>query len=164
MPRIRRPASDAGNTTAPPGVPGTRQYEEPATAPLSEPAPAGEGTPPQPAVPPAAPPAAPPPGPGSAEHMLERTRLGGTWVAIGCFAVVLLFLLIFIVANSNSVDVSYFGAHGHLPLGVALLLAAVCGALLVVLAGMARILQLRSRARRHARAQRQAAAGSQPAS
>jgi uncharacterized integral membrane protein len=92
--------------------------------------------------------------------MLERTRLGGTWVAIGCFAVVLLFLLIFIVENSNSVGVGYFGAHGHLPLGVALLLAAVCGALLVVLAGMARILQLRSRARRHARAQRQAAAGS----
>ena len=44
------------------------------------------------------------------------------------------------------------GAHGHLPLGVALLPAAVCGVLLVVLAGAARISQLRAVARRHRRA------------
>ena len=44
------------------------------------------------------------------------------------------------------------GAHGHLPLGVALLLSAVCGVLLVVLAGAARISQLRTVARRHRRA------------
>jgi uncharacterized integral membrane protein len=48
--------------------------------------------------------------------------------------------------------VSYLGAHGHLPLGVALLLSAVCGVLLVVLAGAARISQLRTVARRHRRA------------
>jgi uncharacterized integral membrane protein len=51
--------------------------------------------------------------------------------------------------------VSYMGAHGHLPLGVALLLAAVCGVLLVVLAGAARISQLRTVARRHRRAHAQ---------
>jgi len=39
------------------------------------------------------------------------------------------------------------GAHGHLPEGIALLLAAVIGGLFVVLAGVARILQLRLRAR-----------------
>jgi uncharacterized integral membrane protein len=44
------------------------------------------------------------------------------------------------------------GAHGHLPLGVALLLSAVCGVLLVVLAGAARISQIRATARRHRRA------------
>ena len=49
------------------------------------------------------------------------------------------------------------GAHGHLPLGVALLLAAVCGVLLVVLAGAARISQLRRVARRHRRAHSQQA-------
>jgi uncharacterized integral membrane protein len=47
------------------------------------------------------------------------------------------------------------GAHGHLPLGVALLLAAVSGVLLVVLAGAARISQLRTVARRHRRAHSQ---------
>jgi uncharacterized integral membrane protein len=78
----------------------------------------------------------------------HRTRLSATWVAIGCFTVVLLFALLFILQNNHSVDISYFGAHGHLPLGVALLLAGLCGALLVGLAGTARILQLRAHARR----------------
>jgi uncharacterized integral membrane protein len=73
-------------------------------------------------------------------------------VAVAFFAVVLLLLLIFILQNPAEVSVSYLGAHGHLPLGVALLLAAVCGVLLVVLAGAARISQLRAVARRHRRA------------
>jgi len=85
-------------------------------------------------------------------HQIKRTRISGLWVAVGFFAVVLLLLLIFILQNSAKVDVSYMGAHGHLPLGVAMLLAAVCGVLLVVLAGAARISQLRATARRHRRA------------
>ena len=85
----------------------------------------------------------------------KHTRISGLWVAVGFFAVILLLLLIFILQNSRTVDVSYMGAHGHLPLGVALLLAAVCGVLLVVLAGAARISQLRTVARRHRRADSQ---------
>jgi uncharacterized integral membrane protein len=83
---------------------------------------------------------------------IRRTRIGGLWVSVGFFAVILLLLLIFIVQNGKTVDISYLGAHGHLPLGVALLLSAVCGVLLVVLAGAARISQLRAVARRHRRA------------
>jgi uncharacterized integral membrane protein len=86
------------------------------------------------------------------QHKIRRTRISGLWVAIGFFAVVLLLLLIFILQNNHTVDISYFGFHGHLPLGVALLLAAVSGILLVGLAGTARILQLRAAARRHRRA------------
>jgi uncharacterized integral membrane protein len=78
--------------------------------------------------------------------------MGGLWLASGAFAVVLLLLLIFILENGKSVDVAYFGAHGHLPLGVALLLAAVLGILMVVIPGTARIVQLRMTARRHRRA------------
>ena len=115
--------------------------------------------PPQQAAPPAA---APPPLP---QHRIKRTRTSGIWVAVGFFAVVLLLLLIFILQNGTQVSVSYLGMHGHLPLGVALLLAAVCGVLLVVLAGAARISQLRATARRHRRvdAKRAAAAAKQPA-
>jgi lipopolysaccharide assembly protein A len=115
--------------------------------------------PPQQAAPPAA---APPPLP---QHRIKRTRTSGIWVAVGFFAVVLLLLLIFILQNGTQVSVSYLGLHGHLPLGVALLLAAVCGVLLVVLAGAARISQLRATARRHRRvdAKRAAAAVKQPA-
>ncbi len=83
---------------------------------------------------------------------IKRTRTSGLWVTMGCFAVLLLLLLIFILQNSAKVDISFMGAHGHLPLGVALLFAAVCGVLLVVLAGAARIGQLRTVARRHRRA------------
>jgi uncharacterized integral membrane protein len=90
------------------------------------------------------------------QQEIQRTRASGLWVAIGCFAVLLLLLLIFILQNSHSVDISYFGIHSHLPLGVALLLSAVCGILLVVLAGTARILQLRAAARRYRRADAQA--------
>jgi uncharacterized integral membrane protein len=86
------------------------------------------------------------------QHKIKRTRISGLWVAVAFFAVILLLLLIFILQNSRTVDVSYMGAHGHLPLGVALLLSAVCGVLLVVLAGAARISQLRTVARRHRRA------------
>jgi lipopolysaccharide assembly protein A len=86
------------------------------------------------------------------QHKIKHTRISGLWVSVGFFAVVLLLLLIFILQNGTKVDISYMGAHGHLPLGVALLLSAVCGVLLVVLAGAARISQLRAVARRHRRA------------
>jgi uncharacterized integral membrane protein len=99
------------------------------------------------------------------QHRIKRTRTSGIWVAVGFFAVILLLLLIFILQNGTQVSVSYLGMHGHLPLGVALLLAAVCGVLLVVLAGTARIGQLRTTARRHRRvdAKRAAAAAKEPA-
>lgn len=64
------------------------------------------------------------------------------------FAIVLVLLLIFILQNTESVKISYFAASGHLPLAVALLLAAVGGILLAGLAGGLRIWQLRRRLRR----------------
>jgi lipopolysaccharide assembly protein A len=87
------------------------------------------------------------------------------WVASALFALVLLLLLIFILENGQRVNIGYFGAHGHLPLGVALLLAAVLGVLLVVIPGTGRIVQLRIVARRHRRidARRASSAPAAPA-
>lgn len=85
------------------------------------------------------------------QHVIKRTRTGGVWVASVLFALVLLLLLIFILENGQRASISYFGAHGHLPLGVALLFAAVLGILMVVIPGTARIVQLRIAARRHRR-------------
>jgi uncharacterized integral membrane protein len=85
------------------------------------------------------------------EHVIRRTRTGGVWVASVLFALVLVLLLIFILENGQRASISYFGAHGHLPLGVALLFAAVLGILMVVIPGTARIVQLRIAARRHRR-------------
>src|SRR5215213_9144684 len=83
------------------------------------------------------------------QHTIDRTRTGGLWVAATAAAVAVLLLLIFILQNTEQVEVALFGANPNLPLGVALLLAAVLGALVVALIGTARIVQLRHVARRH---------------
>ena len=78
------------------------------------------------------------------------------------FALVLLLLLIFILENGQRADIGFFGAHGHLPLGIALLLAAILGVLLVVIPGTGRIIQLRMLARRHHKTDANSIASSQP--
>ena|SRR5947209_13872664 len=89
-----------------------------------------------------------------AARPVRPSRLGGLWILLTSGAAVLLLLLIFILENGQEVEVAYFGAHGHLPLGVALLLAAIFGILLVVVPGAGRMLQLRMAARRQARGTR----------
>lgn len=91
---------------------------------------------------------------GTTAPHLDRTRTGGLWVASIAAVVVLLLLLIFILQNGDSVQIHFFGADPDLPLGVALLLAAVLGALLVALIGAARVVQLRHTARKMARTSR----------
>jgi uncharacterized integral membrane protein len=56
---------------------------------------------------------------------------------------ILIVMLIFIAQNTASTPFTFFGWHWSLPLGVAILLAAVAGGLLTVAVGTARILQLR---------------------
>ncbi|MDQ4092530.1 MAG: lipopolysaccharide assembly protein LapA domain-containing protein [Actinomycetota bacterium] len=67
------------------------------------------------------------------------------------FALVLAFLLIFILQNTRTVEISYFTARGQLPLAVAMLFSAVGGVLLAAIAGSLRIWQLRRNVRRNAR-------------
>lgn len=111
-------------------------------------------TPPADSVPPAGGPVPgstpPAPTPGDA-NPLRRTRAGITWVGVIVFAVVLVLLLIFILQNTQAVQISYLGATGHVSLAVAMLLAAVAGVLLTAIAGSLRIWQLRRRLRRSAR-------------
>ena len=99
-------------------------------------------------------PGIPPPvnGHDSRGDLTARSRVGEIWVAAVLFALVLLLLLIFLLQNGQRADVSFLGAHGQLPMGVALLLAAVFGILLVALPGTARIVQLRMLSRRRAAA------------
>ena len=138
------------------------QHAEPAPkAPSTEPERPTEPTPTQPEAPtqPERTPeqTAPPADPHAPhDHKIRRTRLSSTWAAVIAFGIVLLLLLIFILQNQHEVEVSYFGAHGHMPLGVSLLLAAVAGILLVALAGSGRIMQLRATARKHRRAHEKA--------
>jgi uncharacterized integral membrane protein len=65
-------------------------------------------------------------------------------------ALILIFFLIFVLQNGDRVKISYLGANGMVPLGVALLLSAVGGALLVAVPGVGRMIQLRKLAQRAA--------------
>lgn len=85
-------------------------------------------------------------------NRVHRTRAGRVWVAIAPALVFLILLIVFIVENGQHVKVSFFGANTHPPLAIALLVAAVAGAIIVLLAGSVRIMQLRMATRRHARA------------
>jgi len=85
---------------------------------------------------------------------VRHSRSGGLWVGLILSALVLLFLLVFILQNGDPVQISFFALEGVLPTGVALLLAAIAGILLVAIPGSVRILQLRRAARRQGRPER----------
>ena len=103
------------------------------------PAPSGEGsteTPPSGNV--------SPPAPGAP----RLTRASAVWVATGAALLLLVLLIIFMLQNSTKVEVHFLGLSGTIPLGMALLIAAVGGGVAVAVAGVARITQLRMSARR----------------
>jgi uncharacterized integral membrane protein len=85
------------------------------------------------------------------DNGLARTRTGGLWTGLILSAIVLIFLLVFILQNLDPVRIQFLGLAGQLPTGVALLLAAVAGLLLVAIPGGLRILQLRRVAKRAGR-------------
>ncbi|SLM92211.1 LapA family protein [Brachybacterium nesterenkovii] len=70
------------------------------------------------------------------------SRTAGIWIALILGAIVLVLLLIFVIQNSASTQFEYFGATFQLPLGVAMLLAAIAGALVMALVGTVRIIQM----------------------
>jgi uncharacterized integral membrane protein len=79
------------------------------------------------------------------------TRISAAWVATGVALVLLVLLIVFILQNSTKVEVRFLGTSGSIPLGMALLIAAVGGGVVVGIAGIARVTQLRLTARRRRR-------------
>ena len=84
-----------------------------------------------------------------AEPAIGFTRAGALWTALIAGFLILILLLIFITQNTASASFQFFTWHWSLPLGVAILLAAVAGGLLTVAVGTARIFQLRRAAKKH---------------
>jgi uncharacterized integral membrane protein len=121
VPYMREPA--AGQLAPGPQFPAPTGQDVPTTEPVP---PAGHHT---------------RPGPG-------RSRFGGLWVGLIVAAVILVLLLVFILQNSQSVLIDFFGFSGQAPLAVAILLGVAAGALLVAVPGSVRILQLRRATRR----------------
>ncbi|MCV7050301.1 DUF1049 domain-containing protein [Mycobacterium heidelbergense] len=105
---------------------------------------------------------APPPSPSPAsrarpaEPPVKFTRAAALWTSLIMGFLILILLLIFIAQNTATTPFTFFGWHWSLPLGVAILLAAVGGGLLTVAVGTARIVQLRRAAKKHHAATRPA--------
>jgi uncharacterized integral membrane protein len=83
---------------------------------------------------------------------LRGSRTSGFWAAVIVLAFLLLLLAVFIIQNTQKVNVSFLGWNGHAPLAATLLIATVAGALVVAIAGALRILQLRRRVKREGKA------------
>jgi uncharacterized integral membrane protein len=88
---------------------------------------------------------------------LERTRASSVWVAVAVGVVFLILLIDFIAQNNRRVPIHFFTLSGRVSEALALLVAAVAGAVIVLMAGAARIIQLRVSTRRHNRRVRKAA-------
>ncbi len=105
-----------------------------------------------PSVSPEQPPTTSAPVPDSApppESAVKFTRAASLWSSLTAGFLILIVLLIFITQNTGSVTLAFFAWRWTLPLGVAILLAAVGGGLITVAAGTARIYQLRRAAKKN---------------
>ena len=77
------------------------------------------------------------------------TRAGALWSSLILGFLILIVLLIFITQNTASTPFTFLNWHWNLPLGVAILLAAVCGGLITALVSAARMFQLRRAAKKN---------------
>ncbi len=83
-----------------------------------------------------------------AREVIASTRTSRLWWRLLPSLVVLVVILVFIVQNHQDVRVSLFTLSVTGPLSIALLAAAILGALLVLAIGSLRIVQLRRQIRR----------------
>ena len=79
---------------------------------------------------------------------IKRTRTGAIWTGLVVGILVLFLLLVFMMQNLDEATLELFAWEFTLPLGVALLFAALAGAAVIALAGAVRILQIRRAAQR----------------
>ena len=74
---------------------------------------------------------------------IRRTRVSTAWAALSGGALALILVLVFVLENLTPGRFAFLGAHFTLPLGVAVLLAAIVGVLIMAVVGTARIRQVR---------------------
>ncbi|MCT1867733.1 lipopolysaccharide assembly protein LapA domain-containing protein [Dermabacter sp. p3-SID358] len=71
-----------------------------------------------------------------------KSRMAVVWASLIVGAILLILLLVFIIQNNVATQFEYFTWQFNLPLGVAMLLAAIAGALIMALAGSVRMIQM----------------------
>lgn len=82
------------------------------------------------------------------EPVASGSKTTAIWVALILGAIILILLLIFVIQNSTRSQFEYFAWTFQLPLGVAMLLAAIAGALVMALVGSVRMIQMSMQLRR----------------
>ncbi|MEN3610525.1 lipopolysaccharide assembly protein LapA domain-containing protein [Plantactinospora sp. ZYX-F-223] len=95
--------------------------------------------------------ASPKPSAARSTTRVPHTRTGAAWFGICAAALICVVLIVFMLQNTRSVEVTFLWMQGTLPLALALLIAGVGVAILTMVVGAARITQLRrlSRRQRH---------------
>jgi uncharacterized integral membrane protein len=92
------------------------------------------------------------PKPPPPENAVKFTKAAALWSSLIVGFLVLIVLLIFIAQNTESATFHFLGWSWSLPLGVALLGAAILGGVITFLVGAARIVQLRRAAKKNFKA------------
>ena len=87
----------------------------------------------------------------TASDSVRHTRISAAWTAVAVAVLLGVALIVFVVQNTQKVQIKFFGASGHIPLVVALLASAIVGALIVLVVGISRITQLRLSSRRRSK-------------
>lgn len=73
----------------------------------------------------------------------KPTRVSWTWFTLIVGVILGIALVDFVVQNTRLESVEFFSVSGRVPIAVALLVAALCGAAVVLVVGIARMGQLR---------------------
>jgi uncharacterized integral membrane protein len=150
---LRRPSGDDSVTGVSVSFIGRKGKDD---AMSSDPFASGEVPPPPGTPTPGTPPLRSPPvgAPARPESAVHRTRAAALWAALSLGFLILIVLLIFIAQNTESAEFAFLGWHWSLPLGVAILFAAVAGGLITVAVGAVRMFQLRRAAKKNLKAGR----------
>jgi uncharacterized integral membrane protein len=84
------------------------------------------------------------------EHF-RHTRTSAAWVGVVVAIIFGVALIDFIAQNTRDVHIDFFSLSGKMPVAVALLVAALAGAIVVLAVGVGRVAQLRLTMRRQRR-------------
>lgn len=84
----------------------------------------------------------------SADRAPRLTRASAAWAAMIGALLLSVVLIVFVLQNPTTVIIHFLGWSGSVAVGMAMLIAAVTGGLLVATIGVARLTQLRVRGRR----------------
>lgn len=87
----------------------------------------------------------------------ENTKVKGsfaasTWAALIVGFLLLIVLIVFILQNQQKVPMNFLNWSGEFPAGIAYLIFAIAGALIMALVGMWRMFELRRQVRKQAKA------------